>query len=216
MYTKLFAKLNNFTKKQKIIIGIILAIVAIILLNYVYSRESNNSQEIENLTTKESSEVNQNTEEEKKEIVVHVAGAVQTEGIIFLQEGDRISEAIEKAGGTTEEADMSQINLATQLEDGMKVYIPKKGEEVETQTASQINLAQETTKQNTQKQTSKININKATQGELETLPGIGPSTASKIVAYREENGKFGSIENIKDVSGIGDAKYNSIKDLITI
>ena len=209
--------MNNFTKKQKIVIGILLAIVAIILINYVYSRESNNSQEIENLTTKESSEVNQNTEEEKKEIVVHVAGAVQTEGIIFLQEGDRISEAIEKAGGTTEEADMSQINLATQLEDGMKVYIPKKGEEIEAQTNSQIASTQETTKQNTQKQTStKININKATQAELENLPGIGPSTASKIVTYREENGKFESIENIKDVSGIGDAKYNSIKDLITI
>ena len=209
--------MNNFTKKQKIVMGILLAIVAIILINYVYSRESNNSQEIENLTTKESSEVNQNTEEEKKEIVVHVAGAVQTEGIIFLQEGDRISEAIEKAGGTTEEADMSQINLATQLEDGMKVYIPKKGEEIEAQTNSQIASTQETTKQNTQKQTStKININKATQAELENLPGIGPSTASKIVAYREENGKFESIENIKDVSGIGDAKYNSIKDLITI
>lgn len=208
--------MNNFTKKQKIVIGILLALVTIILINYVYSRESNNSQEIENLTTNESSETTQNTEEEKKEIVVHVAGAVQTEGIIFLQEGDRISEAIEKAGGTTEEADMSQINLATQLEDGMKVYIPKKGEEVETQTDSQINSAQETTKQNSQKQTSKVNINKATQSELETLPGIGPSTASKIVAYREENGKFKSIENIKDVSGIGDAKYNSIKDLITI
>ena len=208
--------MNNFTKKQKIIIGILLAIVTIILINYVYSRESNNSQEIENLTTNENSEINKNTEEEKKEIVVHVAGAVQTEGIIFLQEGDRISEAIEKAGGTTEEADMSQINLATQLEDGMKVYIPKKGEEVETQTDSQINSTQETTKQNSQKQTSKININKATQAELETLPGIGPSTASKIVAYREENGRFESIENIKDVSGIGDAKYNSIKDLITI
>ena len=209
--------MNNFTKKQKIIIGVLLAVVTIILINYVYSRESNNSQEIENLTTNESSETTQNTEEEKKEIVVHIAGAVQTEGIIFLQEGDRISEAIEKAGGTTDEADMSQINLATSLEDGMKVYIPKKGEEIETQTNSQIDLAQGTTKQNTQKQkSSKININKATQAELETLPGIGPSTASKIIVHREENGKFESIENIKDVSGIGDAKYNSIKDLITI
>ena len=108
---------------------------------------------------------------------------------------------------------MAQVNLATLAEDGMKIYIPKKGEEEQTQTEETL---QEATNKTNTKQTTKVNINKATQSELESLPGIGPSTASKIITYREENGKFGSIENIKDVSGIGDAKYNSIKDLITI
>ena len=201
----------NFSKKQKIIIGIILAIIATILINYVYSRKTNfEKEEISTYEENENEELKEEAEEEK-EIVIHIAGAVKTEGIIFLKEGARLNEAIEKAGGTLEEADMTQVNLACQLEDGMKVYIPKKGEVMEenqTDTATS-----EKENNNTSK---KININKATQSELETLPGIGPSTASKIITYREENGKFKTIENIKDVSGIGEAKYNSIKDFITV
>ena len=206
----------NFSKKQKILIGIILGILAIILINYVYSKET---KKVENTELNTYEEENKITEEEAKpkEIVVHVAGAVKTEGIIFLQEGDRISNAIEKAGGTTEEADMTQVNLATAVEDGMKIYIPKKGENMKTQEETT-----ETTKEKTQtankttQTTGKVNINKATQEELEELPGIGPSTATKIIEYREENGKFSNTEDIKKVSGIGDAKYNTIKDLITI
>ena len=201
----------NFSKKQKIIIGIILAIIATILINYVYSRKTNfEKEEISTYEENENVELKEEAEEEK-EIVIHIAGAVKTEGIIFLKEGARLNEAIEKAGGTLEEADMTQVNLACQLEDGMKVYIPKKGEVMEenqTDTATS-----EKENNNTSK---KININKATQSELETLPGIGPSTAEKIISHREEKGKFKTIENIKDVSGIGEAKYNSIKDFITV
>ncbi len=201
----------NFSKKQKIIIGIILAIIATILINYVYSRKTNfEKEEISTYEENENEELKEEAEEEK-EIVIHIAGAVKTEGIIFLKEGARLNEAIEKAGGTLEEADMTQVNLACQLEDGMKVYIPKKGEVMEenqTDTATS-----EKENNNTSK---KININKATQSELETLPGIGPSTAEKIISHREEKGKFKTIENIKDVSGIGEAKYNSIKDFITV
>ena len=206
----------NFSKKQKILIGIILGILAIILINYVYSKET---KKVENTELNTYEEENKITEEEAKpkEIVVHVAGAVKTEGIIFLQEGDRISNAIEKAGGTTEEADMTQVNLATAVEDGMKIYIPKKGENMKTQEETTQTTKEKTqTANKTTQTTGKVNINKATQEELEELPGIGPSTATKIIEYREENGKFSNTEDIKKVSGIGDAKYNTIKDLITI
>lgn len=212
--------MKNLTKKQKIIIGVALSIVTILLLSYVYSRESS-TIENQNLSTyeEENKEEEEKEETTKNEIVVHVAGAVQTEGIMLLQEGDRISNAIEKAGGTTEEADMTQINLATPVEDGMKIYIPKKGEQIENMeetNSAKEQSNQETTSQNNNKIKTKININKATQEELEELPGIGPSTANKIIQHRKENGNFKSVENIKDVSGIGEAKYNSIKDLITV
>ena len=127
-----------------------------------------------------------------------------------MQEGDRISSAIEKAGGTTEEADMSKINLAYELEDGMKIYIPKKGEIQENEesdnTQEYLTSSNQTEQENyldskeSKSTTSKVNINKASQNELESLPGIGPSTASKIIKYREENKKFNSIEDIKKVS----------------
>ena len=201
----------NFNKKQKIVIGIILAIVATILIIYVYTKDTNQNQNQEELQIQEEAEKPEEVEE-PKEIVVHIAGAIKTEGVILLQEGSRINDAIEKAGGITEEADMTQVNLATIVEDGMKIYIPKKGENNE-------NMEEETTlKKETSetKATTKININKANQTELETLPGIGTATATKIIDYREEKGKFKTIENIKDVSGIGEAKYNSIKDLITV
>ena len=201
----------NFNKKQKIIIGIILAIVATILIIYVYTKDTNQNQNQEELQIQEEAETPEEVEE-PKEIVVHIAGAIKTEGVILLQEGARINDAIEKAGGVTEEADMTQVNLATILEDGMKIYIPKKGED-NGNMEEEMTLKEETQETKT---TTKININKANQTELEALPGIGTATATKIIDYREENGKFKTIENIKDVSGIGEAKYNSIKDLITV
>ena len=115
----------------------------------------------------------------------------------------------------------------------MKIYIPNINEKKEEQNIAntsdstknyvtkdsgiQATTIESTTKASTESQSSnkKININKATESELESLPGIGPSTAQKIISYRNEKGKFNTIEDIKNVSGIGDSKYNSIKDLIT-
>ena len=123
----------NFSKKQKIAIGIILAVLAIIVVSYVYSRgteASTNDEILEENIMQEKDQVELDSPDSTTEdqIIVHVAGAVNQEGIVYLKEGARINEAIEKAGGTTEEADMSQVNLAYELEDGMKIYIPKKGE----------------------------------------------------------------------------------------
>ncbi len=158
-------------------------------------------------------------------IIVHITGAVKNWGIIELPTNSRIADAIEKAGGLTEEADISNVNLAYQLEDGMKIKIPTINETVDNKEIDSIKdyismeSGENVTSSNKNKTTSKINIvniNSATQTELETLPGIGTSTALKIINYRNENGKFTSIEDIKNVSGIGESKFEAIKELICI
>lgn len=135
-----------------------------------------------------------------------------------------------KHGGIREDADIEDINLAYQLEDGMKIHIPTKqekenkakisdmkenGQEYIT-TSSGISEEKEESENTKNQQNAKVNINTATQAQLETLPGIGPSTATKIMAHRKEKGKFTKIEDIKEVSGIGDAKFDKIKDYITV
>lgn len=219
----------EITKKQKIIVAIILFMVIICIIYYFYTKdniafstdeeifiENNVEEEIE-----ETEEVNQTS----NKIIIHISGAVSKEGIVELEENSRIADAVEKAGGLKENADINKINLAFKLEDGMKVYIPsieERKNEIninnqidEEQTSKYITSTSELN-EDTNQNTGKVNINTANQTELETLPGIGPTTALKIINYRKEKGKFKSIEDIKEVSGIGDTKYEKIKDLICI
>ena len=119
-------------------------------------------------------------------------------------------DAIDAAGGLTSDANTKNINLAQKIVDGQKIYIPTMDEDINEETIKNLEEASSIF------ETGVVNINLATQTELETLPGIGPSTASKIISYRNENGKFNQIEDIQNVSGIGENKYNQIKDRITI
>ena len=160
-----------------------------------------------------------NQEEEEliyEEIVVHITGEVVNEGIIRIKKDSRLVDVIEKAGGTTKEADLSKINLAYQVKDGQKIYIPnmndKENEIQEYITGGAGNNIIIEEKENE----SKVNINTANQTELETLSGIGPSTALKIINYRNENGEFKKIEDIKDVPGIGESKFENIKENICV
>ena len=234
----------EFNKKQKIIIAIIGSMIIIAFLYYIYTKEDESvisTEEIveENMieNTAENLEENEETtKEDTDKIIVHVSGAVNKEGIVKLEENSRISDAIDKAEGLKENADTKNINLAFKLEDGMKIYIPTIGESREQNeqngqsqnqtlmdetskyvtSSSGVVQEEQTNGKSEQKKNEKININTATQTQLETLPGIGPSTSLKIVNYREENGKFKNIEDIKEVSGIGDVKYENIKDLICV
>ena len=160
------------------------------------------------------------TEKEINKIKVHISGAVEKEGVIELESNSRIADLIEKAGGIKQNAYMKEVNLASKLEDGEKVYIPTKEEyekdkKQETATNMVISNKQELVTGNKQS-SNKININTATQEQLDNLPGVGASTAQKIINYRKENGKFKKKEDLKNVSGIGDSKYNQLKDLIEI
>lgn len=218
--------LENLTKKQKIIFGIIIVFMVAIIVYYIYSTLANIEYDSENIEDNSFSDTNELETQnismdenvtETDEILVHVSGCVKEEKIVSLPDGSRINDAIEAAGGLTKDADLSNVNLAYILEDGEKIYIPKKGEELSEISSSLIvNNSSNSSNNSSLSKSTKVNINKATQAELETIPGIGPSTALKIVTYRNENGKFKSIEDIKNVSGIGDAKYEKMKDYITI
>ncbi|GFP30299.1 competence protein ComEA [Candidatus Hakubella thermalkaliphila] len=143
-------------------------------------------------------------------VVVHVSGAVQRPGVYELREGMRVIDAIEMAGGGTEKSDIHQLNLAETLYDGQKIYVPAKGEEIgylgsgsggESSSGSA---------------TRKINLNTASIEELEELPGIGPTLATRIVEYREKHGPFRKVEQLMNVSGIGIKKFESLKDKVRI
>ena len=219
------------------LIAIITTIISIAFLYYIYTKEEtifiSEDEVIENNTVQTIEENNEKKEKEESEkIVVHISGAVNKEGVFELEENSRISDAINKAEGLKDNADTKHINLAFKLEDGMKIYIPTIEENLnknvqneeenvdETSkyvtTSSGVTDVQETRVEESGEKIEKVNINTASQTELETLPGIGPSTSLKIVNYREENGDFDSIEEIKEVSGIGDVKYENIKDLICV
>ncbi len=159
-------------------------------------------------------ETNQSTEEQQdtfSEVVptviyVQVAGAVVNPGVYELNTGSRVYAALEAAGGLTEEADDSDINQASVLEDGQKIYVYTADERAEV-------LALEA---EAEANDGLVDINKATESELTTLPGIGENKARQIVEYRQSNGSFSSIEDIKNVSGIGDGIFNQINSLIKV
>ena len=210
--------MNDLNKKQKIILIILITIIGIGIYCYTNAIENTSEEEIENVL--EVAQTNTTKETEEKNIFVHIAGCVQKEGMLELSSNSRIADAIEKAGGLTQEADLSDINLAYLLEDGMKIYIPNQNERQENNEKTENTAKTESTPsmqiQDTNTKQDVININTATQEELDTLPGIGPATAAKIIAYREEKGKFNNKEEIKEVSGIGEAKYEKIKEYISI
>lgn len=179
----------------------------------------------------------------ENKIYVYITGEVNVPGVVILDEGSRIVDAINSAGGTTSKANISKVNLVYVLEDGMKVNIPsdndlKNNPDFEyitmssgdgrndnssglagTNSSSSNSSASNSSGLRESQSSSRysiVNINTATQTELETLPGIGPSLALKIINYRNENGKFSSIEEIKNVSGIGESKFEDLKNYITI
>ena len=201
--------MNKINKKQKIVL-IFVSIFIVCIAYYI-----NTSQQKENIINSEDTvEENKiNTEEEK--IVVHISGAVNKEGVIEILSTARIKDAIEMAGGVKENADLTNINLAQVLEDGVKIYIPIKEEQVLEEKTSK-NVEVNNIKLEDSNKTNIVNINTANQTQLETLPGIGASTALKIINYRKQNGKFNNIEDIKQVSGMGESKFNKIKNFIKV
>ncbi len=184
---------------------------------------SNNLIEQGNMSEKSSIEEQKNGYENLEgKIVVHITGAVQKKGILVLQEGARIADAIDSAGGNTETADLDEVNLAYVLQDGQKIYIPSKEDKAKLENKAYItsesgnNVIIQTVSTEKNGGNGKVNINTATQNELENLPGIGPSIASRIIEYREQNGKFNKIEDLQNVKGIGDAKFNNIKEYVIV
>ena len=160
--------------------------------------------------------------EDASTVVVHVAGEVAHPGIYRMRVGARVYQAISVAGGVTPKADTSAVNLAAPLADGEKVYVPAKGQAPPIPMAGQPTSARPRTPAPafpTPTPARKLSINAATAEQLETLPGIGPTYAQHIIAYREqlrrrEGHGFTSIEELMEVPGIGPKRFSAFKDLI--
>ncbi len=152
-------------------------------------------------------------------LFVHVTGAVIQPGVYPLPRTSRVQDALQAAGGYLPEADLAVLNLAAVVQDGERIWVPWKPNST-TPPPQQAESSQRGQTFNLPAspptQSGLININSATQSELETLPGIGPVTAQKIIAYRQEHGPFTKIEELLEVSGIGVATLDKFKDYITI
>ena len=146
---------------------------------------------------------------EQDQITVDVKGAVKSPGIYDLPVGSRIHDAVQKAGGLTEEADSKSLNLAQKVSDEALVYVPSKGEEaVSQQTGSGTTASTSKDK--------KVNLNKASLEELKQVKGLGGKRAQDIIDHREANGKFKSVDELKKVSGIGAKTIEKLKDYVTV
>ena len=140
-------------------------------------------------------------------VVVYVTGEVKKPGLVTLTEGQRVADAVNAVGGVIETADIERVNMAALLEDGMQIRVPERiGRDAErpkdTQSGKTAN--------------GQINLNTASEKELQELPGIGPAMSARIIEYRETNGPFQSIEDVKKVRGIGNAKFEKMKDKVTV
>lgn len=143
---------------------------------------------------------------EDNKIVVEIKGEIMNPNIYWLKEESIIEDLLTEAGGLKAEADMSKINRAEKLKNHQSIIIPNKNAVKEVASTSQTD----------EKISSIININTASEAELDTLPGIGPSRAKDIISYREEKGGFNSIEDIKNIKGIGEVSFEKLKDKISI
>ena len=165
--------------------------------------------------SKDSSSEKEVKKEEKEEpleqdlITVDVKGAVKSPGIYDLPVGSRVHDAVQKAGGLTEEADSKSLNLAQKVSDEALVYVPTKGEEAASQQTGS------GTTPSTSKD-KKVNLNKASLEELKQVKGLGGKRAQDIIDHRESNGKFKSVDEFKKVSGIGAKTIEKLKDYVTV
>ena len=177
-------------------------------------KEKNLQAEV-SAVSKDSSSEKEVKKEEKEEsaeqdlITVDVKGAVKSPGIYDLPVGSRVHDAVQKAGGLTEEADSKSLNLAQKVSDEALVYVPTKGEEAASQQAAS------GTTPSTSKE-KKINLNKASLEELKQVKGLGGKRAQDIIDHREANGKFKSVDELKKVSGIGAKTIEKLKDYVTV
>ena len=207
-------------KEYKIIVicaGLGLALGGFFLLKPISQtpvKETNLQAEVATVSKDSSTEKEVKKEEkeeplEQDQITVDVKGAVKSPGIYDLPVGSRIHDAVQKAGGLTEEADSKSLNLAQKVSDEALVYVPTKGEEAAGQQAAS------GTTPSTSKE-KKLNLNKASLEELKQVKGLGGKRAQDIIDHREANGKFKSVDELKKVSGIGAKTIEKLKDYVTV
>lgn len=197
-----------YEENSKIVFKFLLILI-IVILTVVVSVRQNASNEIDLGAAKETDKISAE-ETSEKEYYVDISGEVNKPGVYKVKKKTRLVFLIDKAGGLTGKADLDAINQASYVEDGAKIIIPKKGENKNSNEAGAD--ASETSVGNT---SGKININQASAEELTSIPGVGTVIAQRIVEYRN-GARFNSIEDIKNVKGIGDATFEKMKGSITV
>ncbi len=207
-----YLNIETLKENKKIVIagGCILALIIVFAGFFALNYKNNKAlEELKALSDQE-----ENSEEIEAEdnqtLIVDIGGEVKNPMIAQLPTGSRIDDAITAAGGTTEKADLSNINRAQVLEDGQKIYIPSTDD---SDSQASINGSSSSTASSSNQ---KVNINTATDEQLRTLSGVGPATAEKIINFRTKEGAFKSIEDLKNVDGIGDKTFEKLKDKICV
>lgn len=210
----------ELTKREKIGLILFSSIIIIILSITYFTRRSTDDVEVTNGKNVNISNCNEASakikEKEKQEIKVYICGEVSKPGVYSLLEGDRLDKLVTIAGGITQRADTTMINLAMKLKDEQFIVVPAKGTKIANGQGMSGNMSQGNSLGKVAGDSGGlININTASKEELKSLPRIGDALSQRILDYREKNGSFKNIEEIKEVSGIGDKMFENIKDKIT-
>lgn len=209
--------LKEWIKEHKwyIIVALILAVGGIyyLFVNGIEASEGDVETILPQEVKEEGDHEPKNDAEIPENIMVDVKGQVVKPGVYSSTQGERVIDVIHRAGGLTENADESQVNFAEHVQDAMVIYIPAKGEEGITAGSTQPGV---TGTDGGTSQKVKVNLNKADETELQTLPGIGPAKATAIIEYRETTGPFKTIEDLKNISGIGEKTFEKLKEHIDV
>jgi competence protein ComEA len=212
-----FLDMKNLFKHNKpaLFISLIL-LVAIVAYYFIHLEEDGRGTQVSNEWLEEelpmdsnepgSLELEENPQEEEN-LVVDVKGAIKSPGVYEVKLGDRVIDVIEMAGGLNENADKNNINFAMKLVDEMVLYVPIVGEE---------KIIEPTVGSVQNHEDGKVNLNKASETELQTLTGVGPAKATAIIEYRDQNGGFKKVEELMEISGIGEKTFEKLKDQITV
>ena len=215
---------NVLEKIKQYKLALVIALIGVVIAGFMMlqreQKQENNIQQLmeqtsysSSSTTEKSKQRSESDQGDKNEgmVTVDVKGAVKTPGVYQLKSSSRVHDALLKAGGMTDEADLKSINQAQKLVDEAVVYVAKVGE----------NVVDVTTNTNASSATSQaksglVNLNTATEADFQTISGIGQKRAQDIIAYREANGKFKSVDDLKNVTGIGAKTLEKLKEYVTV
>ncbi|USK69277.1 helix-hairpin-helix domain-containing protein [Peribacillus asahii] len=212
--------MDLFRKKKMVVISVVILISFISCLMFFFSSKPQEAEQEKMFVELEQQEEQEVAPEIDEPVVikVDVKGAVQSPGVFIAEPGDRVIDVIEAAGNFKKDADLDKVNLAQLVEDQMVIYVPSIGEE-DIDLPGSIDViggGVKTVSGNGGTDGDKVNLNTATKEELETLSGIGPAKSTAIIEYREKTGKFEQIEDLKNISGIGDKTFEKLQDSITV
>ena len=215
---------NVLEKIKQYKLALVIALIGVVIAGFMMlqreQKQENNIQQLmeqtsysSSSTTEKSKQRSENDQGDKNEgmVTVDVKGAVKKPGVYQLKSSSRVHDALLKAGGMTDEADLKSINQAQKLVDEAVVYVAKVGENVVDVTTNT-----STSSATSQAKSGLVNLNTATEADFQTISGIGQKRAQDIIAYREANGKFKSVDDLKNVTGIGAKTLEKLKEYVTV